>query len=220
MKNPIEEYIMSKTAGPLGGMRHLAVDTGRKILEEVPKGIGAGVVALGVGGATAAVTKIHDALTKRRDFRQMLEHNPHLADAQSQDPKRFNQLFTTLRTFNPAFSADPIVAGTYMDRMIQSPGGAGAIAAEALQARDKVPHPTLDLFHQGVVKGIASKNEGGPGPQATPPGPPPGPSGYWNSGNVPGGGGFVGAPSGTPPYKGQPRIVPIGGGMQWQSWKP
>lgn len=229
MGNPVTDYITMKTAGPFSGMGRVAGDTGRKILDEIPKGVGAGVAALGVGAATSAVAKIHDALTKRRDFRAMLEHNPHLAEAQAQDPKRFNQLFTTLRTFNPAFSADPIVAGTYMDRMWQSPSGVGGIVTEALQARDKVPHPVMDLFHQGVVKGLGSKNEGGGGgggggPAGPPGGGGPGPSGSWNSGNVPRSGGFVGASQGSPSYRAQhagpPTIVPIGNGATWHSWKP
>lgn len=226
MDNPIVAYMMTKTAGPLDGVSRMAGNVGRKALDEIPKGIGAGVAALGVGAATAAVQKIHDALTKRRDFRSMLEHNPHLQEAQTQDPKRFNQLYSTLRTFNPEFSADPIVAGTYMDRMWQNPAGAGAIATEALQARDKIPHPVQELFHAGVVKGLGSKNEsggGGDGAQAGggPPGGPGGaPSGSWNSGNVPRSGGFVGAPPGGGSYnKAQPRIVPLGGGMNFHSWK-
>ncbi len=200
--NPIDAYIKTKTAGMAG-------DTGRRVLQEIPKGIGAGVAALGIGAATSAVQKIHEALTKRRDFRSMLEYNPHLQEAQAQDPKRFNQLYSTLRTFNPEFSADPIVAGTYMDRMWQNPGGAGAIATEALQARDKIHHPVTDLFHAGVVKGLGSKSDGGgEGGGGAPPqgglGPPTTP------GAGPGGGGG----------HAQPRIVPLGGGMNYNSWKP
>ena len=228
----IEQYIAEKTAGPWGSVgrtaRDVASGAGKKVLEEIPKGVGGGAAALMVGAAGAAVSKIHDALTKRRDFRAMLEHNPHLNEAQAADPKRFNQLYSTLRTFNPAFAADPIVAGTYMDRMWQNPGGAGAIATEALTARDKIPHPVGEMFQQGVLKGISSRNEGGGGgggAGAPPPeqGGPHGPRPRdWRPGEAGRSGGFAGPPRGAPPYRagGPPTIVPLGGGMSWNSWQP
>lgn len=187
MSNPITDYLQSKEAAiPMGragaravasraaraaggaagqaagaassaGAPGLFSQMGGKLLQEIPKGVGAGLAAAGIGAAGAAVNKIVDAIQKRRDFRQMMEYNPHLQEAHAADPKRFNQVYSTLRTFNPAFAADPIVAGTYMDRMWNSPQGAGGIATEALMARDKVPSPIGDIFHAGVIKGLGSK---------------------------------------------------------------
>jgi hypothetical protein len=150
MGNPIENYLKEKQAGLFGA-------ASRKVVEEVPKAVGAGIAAAGLGAAGAAMNKIIDAVAKRRDFRQMMDHNPHLHEAHTSDPKRFNQLYSTLRTFNPAFASDPIVSGSYMDRMWNNPAGAGGIATEALMARDKVPHPIGDIFHAGVVKGLGGK---------------------------------------------------------------
>lgn len=131
MSNPINDYLHLKEAAkypPKFGTSRLGTmfaGAGQKVLEEVPKGIGAGMAAAGIGAAGAAVNKIVDVVMKRREFREMMDHNPHLQDAHAQDPKRFNQLYSTLRTFNPAFAGDPIVSGSYMDRMWNNPQGAG-----------------------------------------------------------------------------------------------
>lgn len=110
--------------------------TARDVAGQIPSAV---VHGLGATAATAAVTgmgfaaqKIYDAMTKRMDFNAMLEHNPDLADHHGTNPKMFNQMFSTLRTMNPSFSKDPIVAGTYMRRMMESPMHAGGIAVEAL----------------------------------------------------------------------------------------
>lgn len=92
---------------------------------------GAGVAA-GIAGAGVAAGKIYNAITKSHDFKSMLENNQDLQEHYQNDPKRFNLMFTTLRTMNPAFSRDPLVAGTYMRRMVESPMSAGGVAVEAM----------------------------------------------------------------------------------------
>ncbi len=163
MSNPLKDFLEMKQAAQLSfpgmgsGLGQVARNVGRNIGNEAQKATGAAVAGLGVAAAGAAVHKIYDALTKRRDFRAMLEHNPHLAEAQAQDPKRFNQLYSTLRTMNPEFAKDPIVAGSYMDRMVQNPAGVGGMAGELLNARDKVPAHVSDTFHSALLKGIGSR---------------------------------------------------------------
>lgn len=163
MGNPIEDFMQVKQAGQLSlpGMGRSAGEfarsTGGRIGAEIPKAIGGAVAGLGVAAAGAAAGKIYEALTKRRDFKAMLEHNPQLADAHAQDPKGFNQLYSTLRTMNPEFARDPLVAGSYMDRMVQNPSGIGGMATELLGARDRMATPVRDTFHSSIVKGIGSK---------------------------------------------------------------
>lgn len=145
MKNPVETYLNEKTAvsfgtglsaGLRGSLRPGAVGyrIGRGAVNVGLAATGAGAVA----GATYGVQKLYDAATKARDFRSMLDANPDLAQKHEEDPRVFNQMFSTLRTFNPAFTRDPIVAGAYIRRMVDDPMAAGAHAVEALQYRDKV----------------------------------------------------------------------------------
>jgi hypothetical protein len=107
-------------------------DVGKQIPSAVVHGVGATAATAAVTGLGFAAQKIYDAMTKRMDFNTMLEHNPDLADHHGQNPKMFNQMFSTLRVMNPTFSKDPVVAGTYMRRMMESPLHAGGIAVEAL----------------------------------------------------------------------------------------
>jgi hypothetical protein len=116
------------------------------------KAMGAGAAVAGASVAALAgmaLTKVYDAATKSRDFKSMLAENADLAEAYQEDPKMFNRMFSTLRTFNPTFSKDPIVAGAYMRQMTEDPNHAGAVAVEALQHRDKL-RPGIDTFARAV----------------------------------------------------------------------
>lgn len=92
---------------------------------------GAGTLVAGVG---AAASKAYDALTKGRDFKQMLSHNPDLQEHHDRDPKMFNQMYTSLRGINPQFGKDPLVAGTFMRRMVDAGGNPGGILTGAVPA--------------------------------------------------------------------------------------
>jgi hypothetical protein len=181
-KNPLEEYLTEKrAAGPkgwalrdgrlkdfltgageglMGGhidshgkltggdMRSLGMNVGGKALGGAI-GVGAGLIGAGVG---VAAQKLYDAATKARDFRMMLEHNPDLEEMQQEKPKLFNQAYSTLRTFNPMFAKDPIVAGSYMRNMMTDPLHAGGVVEKSLDYRDKMRTPILSAFSRGGGK--------------------------------------------------------------------
>lgn len=157
--NPVEEYLTEKSAAqvsmPWGGgsfiqnlRRGLTGGGAASLGEDVGKGLRTGGLAmagaLGVAGAGLAIQKVYDAATKARDFRTMLENNPDLAEKHKESPRLFNQMFSTLRTFNPAFSRDPVVAGSYMRQMVDDPMHAGTAVVEALGHRDKMKNPFVD----------------------------------------------------------------------------
>lgn len=102
-------------------------------------GLGAGAATAAIGAGAVAAKALMNAATKSRSFRQMLDHNPDLHDHHQADPKRFNQMYTSLHTMNPAFAKDPIVAGTYMRQMVESPMNAGGILAQTVGHRDAFP---------------------------------------------------------------------------------
>lgn len=142
-KNPIEEYLSEKTAGFAGNFANevgnalrpgnLGTLAGRGLVGAGMSAVGAGAVA----GATHGVQMLYDAATKAKDFRLMLAQDAELAQRQQENPKLVNQMFSTLRTFNPAFTRDPVVAAAYVSKMVGDPMHAGAHAVEALQYRDK-----------------------------------------------------------------------------------
>lgn len=123
--NPIDDYI-SKCAGS-------KPETFRDMLSGAGHAAAIGGAMLGIG---AAVRKIHGAMTKQRDFKQMMSLNPDLQEAQQQRPAMFNQAYSSLRNMNPTFGADPLIAGAYMKKMlILNPEQAGMILAEAAGAK-------------------------------------------------------------------------------------
>jgi hypothetical protein len=65
-------------------------------------------------------------------------------------------MFSTLRTMNPQFSKDPLVAGAYMRRMVQSPEGLGGIAGEALSHHGDFANPMGEAFGRGAQEGAKS----------------------------------------------------------------
>lgn len=112
--------------------------------------LGGAAVSAALGGAAMAASHIYDAATKSRDFRNMLSYNQDLVEHHERDPRMFNQMFTSLRDMNPTFSKDPLVAGTYMRRMVegQHGGSTGGILAESAGSRDAFPtHMSRALEH-------------------------------------------------------------------------
>jgi hypothetical protein len=163
--NPISAYLTEKKAGLFGALgqgigrgvganipvgQAMPVDrfSTMRLMWGIGEGVGStlkGVLGAGaVGLAALGVQKAFDAATKSRDFKSMLAANPDLAEKHQENPQLFNQMFSTLRTFNPAFSRDPVVAGAYMRQMVEDPAHAGMTAVEALGHRDKLRNPIAE----------------------------------------------------------------------------
>lgn len=162
-KNPVEQYLLEKTAGP--GMQAFGASLrghmdpaalGSRAADGVAHAAMGAVGGAALAGAAFAGHAVYDAATKARDFKSMLEANPDLAAEHAENPAPFNQMFSTLRTFNPAFSKDPIVAGTYMRQMVADPVNAGGKVLDAIQYRDKVKSPYGDM----VMRGAQGKGPG------------------------------------------------------------
>ncbi len=129
--NPVDEFLeMKKTAAP---SPHSSVAIGNALNSPL------GATALTVAGSAAllamvpAAQKIHTAVTKKRDFKQMMEVNPHLEEVREQDPKMFGHAYNSLRNINPTFGKDPLVAGAYMNKMMMNPEQAGITLAQSVK---------------------------------------------------------------------------------------
>lgn len=160
MSNPLDEYLavreegIEKTAffrglgaGAMGAMRGLGRGitgaTRSEVLggELARIGIHAGILAAGTAAA-----KAYSAITKGRDFKRMLDANPDLQDAHADSTDgSFSQQYSSFRSMNPEFAADPVVAGTYMRQMNMNPMGAGKTIVEAMGARRGLPQSPVQF---------------------------------------------------------------------------
>ena len=97
----------------------------------------------------------------------MLRANPDLMSHHEARPTDMANAFTSLRTMNPTFSKDPLVAGSYMRRAMDAGANAGGVMREALEARDKMPAYLMESVMRGGAEGAKahldaeSKNRAG-----------------------------------------------------------
>ena len=148
MSNPLNEFLEE-----YGQPEKTAFDWGRAASGAGNAAIsGAAVTGMSavIGGGAVAATKIFNAATKARDFRNMMQYNPDLQEHHDRDPRMFNQMFTSLRSMNPAYSKDPLIAGTYMRQMVDSPMTAGGKLTETLGTRDKFPSTLGRAAEEGM----------------------------------------------------------------------
>lgn len=132
MNDPVEEYLLTKEAGLLGK----AWQAVKPHAERGAAGLGIAVVGM---AALRGMDNAFLAITKKRDFNKMMEDNPDLQESFQENPKQFHAQFTSLRSMNPSFSSDPIVAGTYMRQMSASPATAGTAMVGAASQRKSMP---------------------------------------------------------------------------------
>jgi hypothetical protein len=152
--NPLEEFLAEKEAaapapGALKGMGH---HMGNALAQGVGAGVG-GALLVGIG---AAASKIYGAATAKRDFRSMMEWNRDLAEA---DQRLVTQSFRTVRKMAPDMSTDPLVAGSFVRQMVQSPEGAAGIMANAITGQKNMGmsvRPVRSAFDTGATGGMAN----------------------------------------------------------------
>lgn len=171
--NPLDELFENKTAGITDAFRNFGGEARKAMHEGLPKAIATGVGTAAAGavaaGAGYAASKIYDAITKQRDFRAMLASpfNADLHQFHKTQPKLFNEAFSSLRTMNPGFTKDPMVAGTYMRRMMEyGPLQAGGVLLDALGQREKMPPSPMAIAAErgamggaqaGMIEGMKGK---------------------------------------------------------------
>jgi len=95
--------------------------------------------------AVPATKYIMGAITKRQDYNEMMGLNPDLPQIKQENPRMFNQMYTSLRNANPEFGRDPIIAGAHMRKMMNTPPMAGFTLVEAMRAR---PNSSMEVNMQ------------------------------------------------------------------------
>jgi hypothetical protein len=154
--NPVDKYLGVTEEGETKEAFGLSDAFKTKAMDAVTN---AGAMA-GVGAAVAGVSfgarSLYDAVTKRRDFKTMLEHNPDLHEHLERDPKFFNQAYSSLRKVNPQFSSEPLIAGNYMRQMMEAPLSAGGKIELALMGGRSSSSPVMDMAMKGMFEGAKS----------------------------------------------------------------
>ncbi len=134
MSNPIDEFLeMKKEAGFWDAAKRVASSSFGKKFQE-----GAGLAAGSalVGGGALAVHKIRNSISRKNDFKRMMKTDPELRGLQGEKPQFFNQAYNSLRRMNPTFGKDPLVAGSYMRKMMSNPDAAGLTLAQTVKEPD------------------------------------------------------------------------------------
>ena len=157
MSNPFEDFL--EEYGPAEEKTAGFADSAKGFGRDFGSALGFGAATAGASGVIAgigvAAGKIYNAATKARDFRNMMSFNPDLQEHHDRDPRMFNQMFTSLRNMNPSYSKDPLVAGTYMRQMVESPLTAGGKLTDAIGNRDAFRSP----FSKAVEEGMSGAKE-------------------------------------------------------------
>jgi hypothetical protein len=151
--NPIEEYL-----DEIGETKEAVDYITPSAKKGLVYGLGLAAGASALTAATVAAGKLYEAATKTRDFNKMMEFNPHLRVAHNQDPKMFNQMYTSMRNLNSTFAGDPLVAGRYMTRMLDEPASAGGVltdlAASVPRDKGQFARDIAASGREGLTKGF------------------------------------------------------------------
>lgn len=160
MANPVDEFLLEKRALNLSGITNAAKGiAGSRVGRAGATAVGMGLGAAAFGGLAMGANKAYLAATKTRDFNSMMEANPDLHEHSKQDPAGFNRMFTSLRTFAPEFTKEPMVAGAYMRRAMESPvENRGMLGVDAMGAmKQQRPNPIVEEAMGGFREGMKAK---------------------------------------------------------------
>ena len=132
-----ESPFRDEIVGELDGIFKKASTGFGDTLKNFGGAVGAGIattVAGGIGLALAgdAYDAIRRGITKSRNYKRMLAANPDLKDKPA---TQVQTIFSTLHRFNPEFSGDPAVAGSFVRNHVDlAAEGAGAVGIDTAKA--------------------------------------------------------------------------------------
>jgi len=109
---------MTKVAAP-GRSRQLFGETLDQMRGRAPEMLSLAALSAIAGGlgsaAESAFRQGREKITKAKNYNQMMEANPHLADMDSTQVQR---AFNTLHGLNPHYASDPLVAGEFIKQTL------------------------------------------------------------------------------------------------------
>jgi hypothetical protein len=157
MTSPLDDALQTKEAF-LGSLFGAAARGGKRAAPGFIRGVGKGLagsggeigksIAVGAAGAAGAAgiaglgmasKKLFGAARKKKQFNAMMDANPDLSAQHKQNPKFFNTAYNSVRSINPAYGRDPVVSGSLMRRMMESPDTAGTILMSTMKPPQAQP---------------------------------------------------------------------------------
>jgi hypothetical protein len=81
-----------------------------------------GAATVGAQGLVMGIRKAYNVLASGKRFEGMLDVNPSL---KKEDPNKVRLAFNTLNRLNPTFAKDPLVAGTFVRKTLDTDIGGG-----------------------------------------------------------------------------------------------
>jgi len=160
--NPLDEYMKLRKEGSFwGGVGSAFSGPNRASMgtDLTRKALAGGALALGgavIGAGASVVAKIRESIAHKNDFRQMMTIDPELKAIQAERPQFFNQAYNSLRRINPAFGEDPIIAGSYMRKMMANPDAAGLTLATTVKP-PMIPEGGLGIDAEVGDRGVDFK---------------------------------------------------------------
>lgn len=169
--NKVHPDIIEKTAEALSVLEELEPEFARELSEDITaitnvtmekaaaadfalnvgKGIATGV---GVGLLGAVAGDLYDAakrgLTKGTNLKRILANNPEL---QRGDKKALINSFNTLHRYAPEFTADPMLGGQILNRMVELPNDQLNLVKDLLASRKVLREAKKNQFTLGSTKG-------------------------------------------------------------------
>jgi len=141
--NAITTITMEKSAMDWKAVGNTAMGMGGK----AALGLG-GAIGIGLAGAVAG--DLYDAarrgLTKGSNLRRILEANPELKKG---DKKVLMSSFSTLHRYAPEFTADPMLGGQLLNRMIELPQDQVNLVKDLLTSRKTLGEAKRNQFSLG-----------------------------------------------------------------------
>jgi hypothetical protein len=86
-------------------------------------------VGTAVGSAAGAVAKVREARARTHAYKEMLDIHPQL---KGRDPVLVQRIYKSLHHANPHMAKDPMVAGAWVDTIVESAGVDPTMASQAL----------------------------------------------------------------------------------------
>jgi len=126
MSNPLDSYFEKKAA--------FSKKVTDRFADFAPTVAAASLAGAAIFGGESAAKGIYHAVTKRSNYKKMLERNPDLQQHLDDNPDQFISHYNSLHSVNPLFASDPVIAGTYMRQMSLAPRTAGNVIVESLAA--------------------------------------------------------------------------------------
>jgi hypothetical protein len=89
----------------------------------------------------------------------MLEANPDVAAMHGADPHTVTRFYNSLRTLNPTFAKDPVVAGSYMRSMMEDPSRAGHQLVQSLAMAPPSGQTPWDNVQRAGLQGLGKSRD-------------------------------------------------------------